>query len=120
MNMQSIAGRCGLADNRSARRVISRHAFAAAAVGIGLFTASLSAVGADLWTGHSTTMAVTPEPAPPRTRPMQAHPIDLPDVQSDRSAQRARLVDRLYEELMRRAATGCPSGSAYASTGGGC
>ena len=118
--MQTTPGRCVLADNRSARRVISRPAFAAAAVGIGLFTASLSALGADLRAGYSKPMAVTSEPAPAGPRPIQAHPVDLPDVQSARSAQRARLVDRLYEQLMRRAVTGCPSGSAYASLGGGC
>jgi hypothetical protein len=115
--MQTTPGRCVPAHNRGARRVISRPALAAAAVGIGFFTA-ISALGADLWTGYPKPMAVTSEPAP--AGPRTTRPVDLPDVQSDRSAQRARLVDRLYEQLMRRTATGCPSGSAYASLGGGC
>ena len=39
--------------------------------------------------------------APAGGRPTPVYPINLPDAKPDRSMQRTRIVDQLYEELMR-------------------
>jgi len=120
MSVQILRAHEVVAVSRKARRVIQRCIFAAAVVGAGVPAISGSAFGADLPASYSAAMAVPSQPAPAGRRPIQPHPINHPEVESDRSAQRARMIDQLYEELMRRTAPGCQSGSTYASMGGGC
>ena len=104
MGVQILLGHDLVAVSGKARRVIRRCIFAAAAVGAGFPAISVSAFGADLGAGYSTAMAVPSQPAPAGRRLMQAHPIDPPYLEPDLSAQRVRVVDQLYEELMRRSA----------------
>ena len=87
-------------------------------VSAGLFAISVSSFGADLGTGYSTAVAVPSYAVTAGRRPMPAHPIDPPDAEPDRSAQRGRIVDELYERLMRLSA--CSLASNNASIGGGC
>ena len=92
-----------------------RH-FSLITISAGLFATSVSSFGADPVTGYSTAIAV-PSYAAPSRRPVPAHPIDPPDTHPNRSLQRARIVDQLYEEIMR------PSGCflvSNASITGGC
>jgi hypothetical protein len=97
---------------------VGRRRFAAMAVGAGFFAISVSSFGADLGTGYSTAIAVRPQAAPTGRRPLPAHPIDPPGARPDRSMQRDRIVDKLYEDLMR--SSGCALASNNASIGGGC
>jgi hypothetical protein len=80
---------------------IGRCRFAATALGAGFFAISVSSFGADLRTGRSTAIAVSPSAAPASHRPPQADPIDLPKEELELSALRARMIDQLYQELMR-------------------
>ncbi len=57
MNIQTVPPRGVLPDSRKSRRVSRRRNFAVAVFGIGFFTISTCAFGADLWTGHSTAIA---------------------------------------------------------------
>jgi hypothetical protein len=97
---------------------IRRRRFAAMAVGASFFAISVNSFGADLGTGYSTAIVVPLQATPPGRRPIPAHPIDPPDARPDRSMQHGRIVDKLYEELMR--SSGCVLGSNNASIGGGC
>jgi hypothetical protein len=87
-------------------------------LGAGFFAISGSSFGADLGTGYSTAIAVPHQAAPAGRRPIPAHPIDPPDAKPDRSMQRTRIVDQLYEKLMR--SSGCSLASNNASIVGGC
>lgn len=80
---------------------VRRH-FSLITIGAGLFAASVSSSGADPGTGYFTAITVPPHAA---SRPIVSHPTDLPGTNPDRSLQRARIVDRLYEETMR--SSGC-------------
>jgi hypothetical protein len=97
---------------------VGRRRFAAMAVGAGFFAISVSSFGADLGTGYSTAIAVPPQAAPTGRRPIPAHPVDPPDARPNRSIQHGRVVDELYEELMR--SSGCALAANNASIGGGC
>jgi hypothetical protein len=101
MSMQTVPA-CGLLTNKQRN-------FAVVAVGIGFFAISISAFGADLRTRYSAKMAVAAQPASVDRRPIQARQIDPPDLEPDPTARRARVVDQLYEKLMRQTAPGCPS-----------
>jgi hypothetical protein len=105
----------------AAKRVhsgIGRCLAALMVVSAGFFAISVSSFGADQRTGYSVAIAVPPQAASVGRRPIPAHPIDPPDAKPDRSMQRARIIDRLYEELMR--SSGCSLASNNASIGGGC
>ena len=105
----------------TAKRVhsaIGRCPFALMVVSAGFFAISVSSFGADLGTGYSTAIAVPPQAAPAGRRPIPAHPIDPPDPKPDRSMQRTRIVDQLYEKLMR--SSGCSLAASNASIWGGC
>ena len=104
--------------SRAVRRMIGRCALAAAAAGC--LAISLSAFGADQETGYTSAIAVPSHSAPAGRRSMPAHPTDPPDAKPDRPAQRTRIVDQLYEELMRWAPPGCSSATSHASMVGGC
>ncbi len=82
---------------------------ALAAAGAGFFAISIGAFGADPGTGYSTAIVVPPQAAPAGRRPMPARPIVPPDAKPDLSVQRARIVDQLYEEIMRRSSPECSS-----------
>ena len=71
-------------------------------ISAGLFAGSVSSFGADPGTSYSTAIAVPSHVAPAAHRP---NPIDPPGTNPDRTMQRARTVDRLYEEVMR--SSGC-------------
>ena len=65
-------------------------------------------------------IAVPPQAAPAGRRPMPARPIVPPDAKPDLSVQRARIVDQLYEEIMRRSSPECSSARNNASMAGAC
>jgi hypothetical protein len=100
-------------------QLIRRCDVAAALVGAGLLAISMGAFGGDPGAGHSTAMAPPSQPAPAGRRLIPAHPVYAPDFEPDLSAQRARIVDQLYEELMRRVRAECPSAT-NASIGSAC
>jgi hypothetical protein len=91
---------------------------ALAAVGAGFVAISISTYGADLGTRYSTALAVPSQRAPAGGRPTPVYPINPPGAKPDRSMQRTRIVDQLYEGLMR--SSGCLLASKNASIGGGC
>ena len=92
---------------------------ALAFVAAGSVAISISTYGADLGTRYSTALAVPSQCASAGGRPTLVYPINPPDATPDRSMQRNRVVDQLYEELMR--SSGCLlAGSKYTSIGGGC
>lgn len=93
-------------------------ALALMAVSAGFLAISGSSFGADLGTGYSTAIAAPARAAPDGRRPIPAHPIDPPDAKPDRSLQRSRIVDQLYEHLM--GLSGCSLASNNASIVGGC
>jgi hypothetical protein len=91
---------------------------AAAAAGAGLAAISMTAFGADPAVGYSHTVAASPHSVPAGRRSIPARPIDPPNREPNRLTQRAALVDRFYDELMR--SSGCVLASSKASTGRGC
>ena len=117
MTLQIASGHHAPAAKR-VHSAIGRCHVAVMAVSAGFFAISVSSLGADLRTGYSAAIAVPPQAVPADRRPIPAHPIDPPDAKPDRSMQRARIVDRLYEEVMR--SSGCSLASNNASIGGGC
>ena len=100
----------------AARKMIGRCALAA--VGAGFVAISISTYGADLGTRYSTALAVPSQRAPAVGRPTPVYAINPPDAKPDRSMQRTRIVDQLYEGLMR--SSGCLLASKNASIGDGC
>ena len=121
MTLQNVSGNCVPAAKR-AHSPIGRYRFASLALSAGVFaisvSISVSSFGADLGTVYSTAIAVPSHAVPADRRPMPARPIDPPDAEPDRSAQRSRIVDELYERLMRLSA--CSLASNNASIAGGC
>jgi len=82
-------------------------------ISAGLFATSVDSFGADPETGHSTAIGV---PSRAARRAVPAHPIDPTDTNPNPSLQRARIVDQLYEEIMR--SSGCFLASNASITGG--
>jgi hypothetical protein len=78
----------------------------------------VSSFGADPVTGYSTAIAVPSQVVPAARRPIPAHPIAPPNTNPDRSMQRVRTADRLYEEVMR--SSGCFLAGRNAAITGGC
>ena len=117
MTLQIASGHRAPATKRVHSAIGRCHA-AVIVAGAGFFAISVSSFGADLGSGYATAIAVPPQAAPVGRRPIPAHPIDPPDAKPDRFMQRARIVDRLYEELMR--SSGCSLASNNASIVGGC
>jgi hypothetical protein len=100
--------------------VIARRHLGLMAVSAGFFAVSVSSFGADLGSGYSRVIA-DPFSAPPAgRRPIPAQPAVPPLVKPDRSAEHDRIVDQLYEELMRWLPPECSSASNYASMRGAC
>jgi hypothetical protein len=117
MTVQIVPARRALTD-RLVRTILGRCALAA--MGATLGSMSISTFGADLGTGHSTAIAVPSQHAPAGRWPIPGYPIDPPDARPDRSAQHTRIVDGLYEELMRWRPPVCSSASTDASMVGRC
>jgi hypothetical protein len=120
MSMQIVPARDVPANSRKARRLVRRCNSAVAAVGAGFFAISVSAFGADLGSGYSTAIAVPSHSVPAGRRLMQDRPIDPPDFTQDSSAQRAKMVDQFYRELMRWPLPRCSSTPNDASLPGAC
>lgn len=117
MTLQIAAGHRAPAAKK-VHSAIGRWSFSLMAVSAGFFAISVSSFGGDLGTGYSTAIALPPQAVPAGRRPIPAHPIDPPDAKPDRSIERARIVDQLYEHLMRF--SGCSLASNRASIAGGC
>ena len=90
-----------------------RRNFSLITISAGLFATSVSGFRTDPGTGYSTAIAV---PSHSARGPIPAHPIDPPGTHPNRSLQRARIVDQLYEEIMR--SSGCFLASNASITGG--
>ena len=103
---------------RAARKTIGRCALAAVAAGF--FAISVDTFGADLGAGYSTAMSVPSQAAPAGRGPMPPHPAVPRDATPDRSVQRARVVDQLYEEIMRRSSPACSSATNIAAMASAC
>ena len=95
-----------------------RRHFSLITLSAGLFATSVSSFGADRGTSYSTAIAVPPHTAPAGHRSIPAHPINPPDRSLDRYIQHARIVDRMYEELVR--SSGCVLASSNAAITGEC
>ena len=117
MKLQIASGHRAPAAKRVHSAIGRCHA-AVIVAGAGFFAISGSSFGADPGTGYSTAIVLPPQAAPAGRRPIPVHPIDPPDATPDRSIQRTRIVDQLYEHLMR--SSGCSLVSNHASIGGGC
>jgi hypothetical protein len=120
MKIQTAQAAVLPADSRKSRRTRGRRGVALAAVGIAFLTGSISAFGGDPHPGYPVAVAVRSQPASPGRRPMQATRIDAPDAALDPAARDARIVDKLYEELMRQTGPGCSSATNVAAMGSGC
>jgi hypothetical protein len=117
MRLQIARASCAVTGG-AACKMIGRCALAA--VSAGFFAISIGAFGADLGTEYSTAVAVPSRAAPVGRRPMPARPIVPHDATPDPSVQRARIVDQLYEEIMRRSSSECSSARNNASMAGAC
>ena len=117
MTVQIIPAHCAV-TSRAVGRIIGRCALAAVAAGC--LAISISAFGAALETGYPSAIAVPSHPAPPGRRPIPVHPTEPPEAKPDRSMERSRIVDQLYEELMRWTPPVCSSTATRASMVAGC
>ena len=117
MTVQIVPARRTL-TGRAARRIIGRCALAA--LGAGFLAISVSAFGADLETGYTSAIAVPSQLALPGRRSIPAQPINPPVAKPDRAMERSRIVDQLYEELMRWTPPVCSSAATKASMVAGC
>ena len=116
--MTKIEQRAARITGRAVCRILGRCALAA--IGASLGAISISTFGADLATGYSSAVAAPSHSAPAGRQSITARPIHPPDAEPNRSAQRARMVDQLYVELIRRSLPGCSSTSDHGSIAGGC
>jgi hypothetical protein len=112
-----FASRAGMGG--AAHKMVGRCALAALGAA-GFFAISTGTFSADLETGYSTAITVPSQALPPGRRPMPARPPVPPDANPDRAVQRARVVDQLYEEIMRRSSPECSSARNNASMAGAC
>jgi hypothetical protein len=98
---------------------IGRRRLAAMAVGAGFFATSVSSFGADLATGSSRSITGPLQVMRTDHRPMAAQSSAPADTKLDHLAAHVRMVDRLYEELMRWTPP-CSPASTEASMAGRC
>ena len=117
MTLQIASGHHAPAAKRAHSRIGPCSA-ALTLVSAGFFAISVNSFGADLRAGYSAAIPVLAQAAPAGRRPIPAHPIDPPGATPDHSMQRTRIVDDLYERLMR--SSGCALASNNASITGGC
>ena len=102
---------------RGVQSVIRRGALAATIVG--LSTIYGSAYGADVATAYSRAVAAPPHVyvSPADRRSVPARPIDPPGDQPKRPVQRAAMVDRLYDELIRSSGCALAPHSSFITSG---
>jgi hypothetical protein len=108
---------CHALTSRSARRIVGRCALAA--IGAGLGAISISAFGADLATGSPRSITGPSQVTRGEHRPITAPPSGPTETKMDYLAAHSRMVDQLYEELMRWTLP-CAPASTDASMSGRC
>ena len=102
---------------RIARGIFGRCALAA--VGASFGAISISTFAADLATGSSRSITGPSQVTRAEHRPITALPSASTDTKLDYLAAHSRMVDQLYDELMRWTPP-CASASTEASMAGGC
>jgi hypothetical protein len=102
---------------KGARGIIGRCALAA--IGASFGAISISTFGADLATGSSRSITGPSQVTRAEHRPITALPSAPTDTKLDYLAAHSRMVDQLYEELMRWAPP-CSPASTQASMAGRC
>ena len=103
---------------RTAHKLIGRCTLAA--IGAGFFVISTGTFGADPGTGYSKAIAAPSQALAASRRPMPARPIVPLDAKPELATQRARIVDQLYEQIMRRSSPECASTTNTAVMAGAC
>ena len=118
MTVQIVAGR--RADRgKAARRIFGRCALAVV-IGVSIGAISSRAFGADLAIGSSRSITAPPRMTRADPRPMAAQLSNPSDTKLDHLAAHTRVVNQLYEELMRWSPPRCASPSSDASMAGRC
>jgi hypothetical protein len=117
MTVQIVPARRALTGS-VVRRILGRCALAT--IGATLGGVSVSTFDTDLGTGYPTAIAVSSQHAPVGRRRIPGYLMDLPDATPDPTAPHTRIVDGLYEELMRWTPPACASASTDASMVGRC
>ena len=102
---------------RTARGILGRCALAA--IGASFGAISISTFGADLATGSSRLTTGSSQVPRGEHQPIIAQPSAPTDTKSDYLAEHTRMVDQLYEELMRWTPP-CAPASTDASMAGRC
>ena len=102
---------------RTARGILGRCALAAIGASFGVI--SINAFGADLAPGSSRSITGPAPVTRAEHRPITALPSPSTDTKLDYLAAHSRMVDQLYDELMRWTPP-CASASTEASMAGGC
>jgi hypothetical protein len=115
MTRQIVVARRGRAG-RTARAILGRCALAA--IGATFSAISIGPVGADPATGSSRSITGSSQVPRAEHRPITAQPSAPTDTKLDYRAAHARMVDQLYEELMR--STPCAPASTDPSMAGRC
>jgi hypothetical protein len=116
MTLRIVAARRAL-TGKAARRIIGRCALAA--IGAGFGAISVSGFGADPATGSSWSITGPSQVTRADHRPVTVQSSVPPDTKLDYLAAHVRIVDQLYEELMRWEPP-CTPASTDASTAGRC
>jgi hypothetical protein len=98
MSRQIVVARRGR-TGRAARKILGRCALAA--IGASLGAISISTFGADLATGSSRSITGLSQVPRGEHQPTIAQPSAPTDTKLDYLATHSRMVDQLYEELMR-------------------
>lgn len=102
----------------AARRILGRCAFAA--IGAGFGAISISTFGADSGVASSRSITGPSQVMQAERRPVTVQPVAPADTKLDFLAAHVRMVDQLYEELMRWKPSGCESASTNVSMAGRC
>lgn len=116
MNGEIVVAQRGR-TGRTARGILGRCALAA--IGASFGAISISTFGADLATGSSRSTTGSSQVPRAEHSPTIAQPSAPTDTKLDYLAAHARMVDQLYEELMRWP-TPCAPASTGASIAGRC
>lgn len=116
MTRQIVVARRGR-TGRTARGILGRCALAA--IGVSFGAISISTFGADLATGSSRSITGPSQVPRAQHRAMSALPSAPTDTNLDDFVAHARMVDQLYEELMRWTPP-CAPASRDASMAGRC
>jgi hypothetical protein len=117
MTVQIVAVRRTL-TGKAARRILGRCALAA--IGAGFGAISTGTFGADPTIGSSRSITGPSQAIRADHRPITVQPSAPPDTKLDYLATHIRMVDQLYEELMRWTPPGCSPASTNGSIAGRC